>query len=94
MKYRTSTMTAYYANSALLHSIWIIGITAGVVTMRAVAGVDGALTAVWGAWIGFEFLKAGLSAVKSVRAGKAEHQVPTFSVREGRFVSIAEEDAL
>lgn len=94
MKYRTATMTAYYANRALSHSIWIIGITAGVVTLRAVVGADGAITAVWGAWIVFEFLKAGLSAAKSVRAGKVEHQVPTFSVQEGRFVSIDEEDAL
>ena len=94
MKYRTSTMTAYYANLALSHSIWIIGITAGVVTMRAVAGSDGALTAVWGAWVGFEFLRAGLASAKSLRAGKVERQVPTFSVHEGRFVSIDEEDAL
>ena len=94
MKYRTSTMTAYYANRALAHSIWIIGITTGVVAMKAVSGSGGALTVVWGAWIGFEFLKAGLAAAKSVRAGRVERQVPTFSVREGRFVSIDEEDAL
>lgn len=94
MKYHTSTMTAYYANSALSHSIWIIGITLGVVTAKAVAGSDGALTAVWGSWVGFEFLRAGLSAAKSVRAGRVERQVPTFSVREGRFVSINEEEAL
>lgn len=94
MRYHTSTMTAYYANRALSHSIWIIGITAGVVTARAVAGSDGALTAVWGAWVGFEFLKAGLSAAKSARAGHVERQVPTFSVWEGKIVSIDEEDAL
>lgn len=94
MRYCTSTMTAYYANRALSHSIWIIGITVGVVTMEAVAGAAVTLTAVWGAWVGFEFLMAGLSAMKSVRAGQVEHQVPTFSVREGKFVSIDEEDAL
>lgn len=93
MRYRTSTMTAYYANRALSHSIWILAITAGVVTVQAVAGSGRALTAVWGAWIGFEFLKAGLSATKSVRAGRVERQVPTFSVWEGKFVSIDEEDA-
>ena len=94
MRHRTSTMTAYYANRALSHSVWTIGITIGVVTMKAVAGVDGALTAVWGAWVGFEFLRAGLSVAKSVSAGRVERQVPTFSVREGKFVSIDEEDAL
>ena len=94
MRYRTATMTAYYANRALSHSVWAIGITAGVVTMKAVAGVDGALTAVWGAWVGFELLRAGLSAAESVSAGRVERQVPTFSVREGKFVSIDEEDAL
>lgn len=94
MRYHTSTMTAYYANRALSHSLWIIGITVGVITVKAVAGSDGALTAVWGAWVGFEFLRAGLSATKSVRAGHVERQVPTFSVGEGKFVSIDEEDAL
>lgn len=94
MKYRTSTMTAYYANRALSHSIWIIGITVGVVTVKVAAGSEAALTAAWGSWISFEFLRAGLSAAKSVRAGRVERQVPTFSVREGKFVSIDEESAL
>lgn len=87
-------MTAYYANRALSHLVWTIGIIIGVVTMKAVAGVDGALTAVWGAWVGFEFLKAWLSVAKSASAGRVERQVPIFSVREGKFVSIDEEDAL
>lgn len=94
MRYRTATMTAYYANQALRHSVWIIGVTAGVIGLKAAVGSSAALTATWGAWIGIEFIRAGLSAAKSVRAGKVEHQVPRLSVREGRFVSIDEEDAL
>ena len=94
MRYRTSTMTAYYANRALSHSVWTIGITVGGVTLQAGAGGDGARPAVWGAWGGYEFLRAGLSFAKSGSAGRVERQVPTFSVREGKFVSIDEEDAL
>ena len=88
MRYRLSTATAYHANRALSHTVWAIAIVAGAVTSQKAFGTVGALATVTLAWAGYEFLKAALAAQKSVEAGRLEKQVPTFSVYEGRFVSV------
>lgn len=88
MRYRLSTATAYHANRALSHTVWAIAIVAGTVTSQKAFGTVGALATVSLAWSGYEFLKAALAAQKSVEAGRLEKQVPTFSVYEGRFVSV------
>lgn len=88
MRYRLSTATAYHANRALSHAIWAISVLAGAVIAQATFGPSGALATVVLAWAGYEFLKAALSAQRSVAAGRLEKQAPTFSVYEGRFVSV------
>lgn len=88
MRYRLSTATAYHANRALSHTIWAISVLAGAVIAQAAFGTAGALATVVLAWAGYEFLKAALAAQRSVAAGRLEKQVPTFSVYEGRFVSV------
>lgn len=88
MRYRLSTATAYHANQALGHTIWAIGIVSGAVISLKAFGTAGALTTVSLAWAGYEALKACLSAARARRAGALEKQVPTFSIYEGRFVSV------
>lgn len=88
MRYRLSTATAYHANRALSHTIWAIAIVAGTVASLEAFGTSGALTTVSLAWAGYEVLKAALSAARARRAGALEKQVPSFSVYEGRFVSV------
>ena len=88
MRYRLSTATAYHANCALRHTVWAISIIIGSVTVQAAFGTAGALTAVSLSWAGYEVLKAALSAAQARRAGTLEKQVPTFSISEGRFVSV------
>ena len=88
MRYRLSTATAYHANRALNHTVWAASIIGGSVTAQAAFGTVGALATVSLAWAGYEVLKAALSAARARRAGALEKQVPTFSVYEGRFVSV------
>lgn len=88
MRYRLSTATAYHANRALSHTVWAIAIVVGAVTSQKAFGTTGALATVSLAWAGYEGLKAALSAARARRAGYLEKQVPTFSVYEGRFVSV------
>ena len=88
MRYRLSTATAYHANRALNHTVWAASIVAGSVIAQATLGTVGALATVSLAWAGYEVLKAALSAARARRAGRLEKQVPTFSVYEGRFVSV------
>ena len=88
MRYRLSTATAYHANQALSHTVWAVSVVAGSVVAQAAFGTVGALTAVTLAWAGYETLKAALSASRSRRAASLEKRVPTFSVYEGRFVSV------
>lgn len=88
MSYRLSTATAYHANRALSHTVWAVSIVAGSVAAQAAFGTVGALATVSLAWAGYEGLKAALSASRARMAGRIEKQVPTFSVYEGRFVSV------
>ncbi len=88
MRYRLSTATAYHANRALSHTVWAIAIMAGTVASQKAFGTVGALTTVSLAWAGYEVLKAALSAARARRAGALEKQIPTFSIYEGRFVSV------
>lgn len=88
MRYRLSTATAYHANRALSHTVWAIAIVVGAVTSQKAFGTVGALATVSLSWAGYEGLKAALSAARARRAGYLEKQVPTFSVYEGRFVSV------
>lgn len=88
MRYRLSTETAYHANRALSHAVWAVSIAVGSVIAQATFGTEGALTVVSLSWAGYEGLKAYLSAARSRRAGRIEKQVPTFSVYEGRFISV------
>ena len=88
MRYLLSTATAYHANRALSHTVWAASIVVGSVIAQATFGTSGALATVSLAWAGYEGLKAALSAARARRAGYLEKQVPTFSVYEGRFVSV------
>lgn len=88
MRYLQSTATAYHANRALSHTVWAIAIMVGTVASQKAFGTVGALATVSLAWAGYEGLKAALSASRARRAGRIEKQVPTFSIYEGRFVSV------
>lgn len=95
-KLGTSSLTspnAVHANHALNHAYWAAGATIFVMVLHtaAPAAADGLLDAVWGAWMLFEFSQIIRYGIKSLKAGRQDGRVLTFSIREGAFVSIPED---
>lgn len=93
MPYSLTSPNAVYANRALNHAYWALGVTIFVMVLHSLTAADGLLDIVWGIWMAFEFSRIIRYGVKSLKAGRREGRVLTLSIREGAFVSIPEEAA-
>ena len=95
----TYTLThpnAVYANRALSHAYWALGVAAvsALLHLLDLDPADRFLDIILGIWILFEFSQIIRYGIKSIRAGRRDGRVATLSIREGAFVSIPEEDVL
>lgn len=91
--YSLTSPNAVHANRALNHAYWALGATIFVMVLHTVApaAADGLLDIVWGLWMTFEFVQIVRYGVKSIKAGRRNRRVLTFSIREGAFVSVPKE---
>ena len=94
--YSLTSPNAVHANHALNHAYWAVGATIFVMVLHTVAPVaaDGLLDIVWGAWMLFEFSQIVRYGIKAIKAGIRDKRVLAFSIREGAFVSVPEEEYL
>lgn len=92
--YSLTSPSAVYANRALNHAYWALGATIFVMVLHTLTSVDDLLDIVWGAWMLFEFGQIVRYGIKSIKAGVRDGRVLTFSIREGAFVSVLEEEYL
>ena len=92
--YSLTSPNAVYANRALNHAYWALGATIFVMVLHTLTSADGLLDVVWGVWMVFEFSQIVRYGIKSLKAGRRDRRVLTFSIREGAFVSIPEDEAL
>lgn len=95
----TYTLThpnAVYANRALSHAYWALGVAAvsAALHLLDLAPADRFLDIILGIWILFEFSKVIRDGVKSIKAGIRDGRVLAISIREGALVSIPEDAAL
>lgn len=88
--YSVSAPNAVYANRALNHAYWALGVTAVFMLLRAVGPDEALLEALWGLWMAFELSQIARYWVKSIRAGIRDGRSLHLSIREGAFVSIPE----
>ena len=89
----TYTLThpnAVYANRALSHAYWALGVTAVFMLLRSVGPAEALLEALWALWMLFEFSQIIRYGIKSIKAGIRDGRSLTLSIREGAFVSIPE----
>ena len=93
--YSLTSPNAVHANHALSHAYRAVGATIFVMVLHtaAPAAADGLLDIVWGLWMLFEFSQILRYGIKSLKAGRRDGRVLTFSIREGAFVSIPEDAA-
>lgn len=94
-KLGTYTLThpnAVYANRALSHAYWALGVAAvsAILHLPDLAPADRFLDIVLGTWILFELSQVIRYGVKSIKAGIHDGRVLAISIREGAFVSIPE----
>lgn len=92
--YSLISPNAVHANHALNHAYWALGATIFVMVLHTLTSADGLLDIVWGAWMVFEFSQIVRYGVKAIKAGIRDRRVLAFSVREGAFVSVPEEEYL
>lgn len=92
--YSLTSPNAVYANRALNHAYWALGATALVMVLHTLTAADGLLDIVWGVWMLFELGQIVRYGVKSIKAGIRDRRVLAFSIREGAFVSVPEEEYL
>lgn len=92
--YSLTSPNAVYANHALNHAYWALGATIFVMVLHTLTSADGLLDIVWGVWMLFEFSQIVRYGVKSIKAGIQDRRVLAFSIREGAFVSVPEEEYL
>lgn len=92
--YSLTSPNAVYANRALNHAYWALGATIFVMVLHTLLAADGLLDIVWGAWMIFEFSQIVRYGVKAIKAGIRDRRVLAFSIREGAFVSVPEEEYL
>lgn len=92
--YSLTSPNAVHANHALNHAYWALGATISVMVLHTLSAADGLLDAVWGAWMIFEFSQVVRYGVKAIKAGIRDRRVLAFSIREGAFVSVPEEEYL
>ena len=92
--YSLTSPNAVYANRALNHAYWALGATIFVMVLHTLTSADGLLDAVWSAWMIFEFSQIVRYGIKAIKAGIRDRRVLAFSIREGAFVSVPEEEYL
>lgn len=92
--YSLTSPNAVHANHALNHAYWALGATIFVMVLHTLPAAGGLLDIVWGAWILFEFSQIVRYGIKAIKAGIRDRRVLAFSVREGAFVSVPEEEYL
>lgn len=92
--YSLTSPNAVYANRALNHAYWVLGATLFVMVLHTLTSADGLLDIVWGAWMIFEFSQIVRYGIKAIKAGIRDRRVLGFSIREGAFVSVPEEEYL
>lgn len=92
--YSLTSPNAVYANRALSHAYWALGVTIFVMVLHTVTAADGLLDIVWGAWMLLEFSQGIRYGVKSIKAGIRDGRVLAISIREGALVSVPKDAAL
>lgn len=92
--YSLTSPNAVRANYALNHAYRALGATIAVMVLHTLLAADGLLDIVWGAWMLFEFVQIVRYGVKSIKAGIRDRRVLAFSIHEGAFVSVPEEEYL
>lgn len=92
--YSLTAPNAVHANRALNHVYWALGATIFAMVLHTLTSADGLLDIVWGVWMVFEFSQVVRYGVKALKAGIRDRCVLAFSVREGAFVSVPEEEHL
>lgn len=88
--YSLTSPNAVHANHALSHACGAAGATIVVMALHTLTTADGLLDIAWGAWVAFELSQITRYWIKSIKAGRRDRRVLTFSVREGAFVSVPE----
>lgn len=88
--YSMDAPNAVYANRALNHAYWAMGVTVVFMLTRAAGLAESLLEALWGLWMVFEFSQIIRYGIKSIREGLRDGRSLTLSIREGAFVSIPE----
>lgn len=89
-----SAPNAVYANRALNHAYWALGVTAVFMLLRSFGPAEALLEALWALWMLFEFSQIIRYGIKSIRAGVRDGRVLTISVRERALVPIPKDGAL
>ena len=92
--YSLTSPNAVHANHALSHACRAAGATLLVTVLHDLTAAGGLLDIAWGAWVAFEFSQVIRYGIRSLKAGRRDRRVLTFSVREGAFVSVPEDAAL
>jgi len=88
--YDMAAPNAVYANRALNHAYWALGVTAVFMLLRSFGTEEALLEALWALWMLFEFSQIIRYGVKSIKAGIRDGRVLAISIHEGAFVSIPE----
>ena len=91
--YSLTSPNAVHANHALSRACWAVVAALLLMVLHALTAAGGLLDIVWGVWMLFELSQVIRYGIKSVKAGRRDGRVLTFSVREGAFVSIPEAEA-
>lgn len=92
--YSLTSPNAVYANRALNHAYWALGSTIFVMILHTLTSADGLLDIVWGLWMLLELPQVVYFGVRAVKTGIRDGRVLAFSIREGAFVSVPEEEYL
>jgi hypothetical protein len=90
--YTLTHTNAVYANRALSHAYWALGVAAvsALLHLLDLDPADRFLDIIAGIWILFEFSQIVRYGIKSIRAGRRDGRSLTLSIREGAFVPIPE----
>lgn len=92
--YSLTSPNAVYANRALNYAYLVAGFTILVMALHTTTLADGLVDLVWGAGVLAAFVQIIRYGVKSLKAGVRDKRVLAFSIREGAFASVPEEEYL
>ena len=92
--YSLTSPNAVHANHALNHAYWALGATIVVMILNTWIPSVGPLDVVWSLWMVLELPQVVYFGVRAIKAGIRDRRVLAFSIREGAFVSVPEEEYL